>query len=69
MSSELQNLIENARKTKMSAEQRETQRISFSYGNTRFENDQITRDTVVHASKVLRDSGYVAPEPKVEQQG
>lgn len=64
MSVNLNELIEKARNTKMTAEQRETQRVSFVYGNTRFENDGITRDTVVRASQKLKDAQN---EPKVEQ--
>jgi len=39
-------LIERARAVKMTGEQREAQRRSFAYGNTKIENDLITRDMV-----------------------
>ena len=53
MSERLKELLARTRNTKMSPEQRESQRQSFAYGNTKFENDQITRDTVEQASKNL----------------
>jgi hypothetical protein len=53
MSDHLKDLLQNARNTQMSPEQRESQRKSFAYGNTKFENDQITRDTIERASKNL----------------
>ena len=37
----------------MSSEEREHQRQSFAYGNTKFENDRITRATIDRASKEL----------------
>ena len=55
MSERLKELLAKARTTKMSAEQRESQRQSFAYGNTKFENDRITRDTVEQASKNLSE--------------
>ena len=53
MSNRLQELLERDRKTTMTPEQGEAQRQSFAYGNTKFENDRITRDTVERASKRL----------------
>ncbi len=50
----LEQLIAAARKIKMSDEERETQRQSFAYGNTHFENENITRETVVRASQLLK---------------
>ncbi|WP_373653372.1 hypothetical protein [Schlesneria sp. DSM 10557] len=50
----LEELIAAARKIKMSDEERETQRQSFAYGNTHFENENITRETVVRASQILK---------------
>jgi hypothetical protein len=55
MSERLKQLLAKTRTTKMSAEQRESQRQSFAYGNTKFENDRITRDTVERASKNLSE--------------
>jgi hypothetical protein len=42
----LNALIERARTVKMTGEQREKQRRSFAYGNTKIENDLITREMV-----------------------
>ena len=39
-------LIERARAVKMSVAHKELQRRSFAYGNTKIENDLITRDMV-----------------------
>ena len=50
----LEELIANARNTRMTEAQREEQRESFAYGNTNFENNQITRETVRRASQLLR---------------
>jgi hypothetical protein len=54
MSPELLELIERARKVDMSEEDKENQRISFAYGNTRTENDDITWDTVKKAAEDLK---------------
>jgi len=55
MSERLKKLLAKARTVKMSPEQRESQRQSFAYGNTKFENDRITRDTVERASRNLSE--------------
>jgi hypothetical protein len=39
-------LIERARGVKMSPKQREEQRRSFAFGNTKIENDLITREMI-----------------------
>ena len=49
----LKELLERTRSVRMTPEQREAQRQSFAYGNTRFENDHITRETVARASRAL----------------
>ncbi len=46
MTKKLAALIERARSLKMSAEHREEQRRSFAYGNTKIENDLITREMI-----------------------
>ena len=46
MTKTLAALIERARTVKMTAEQREAQRRSFAYGNTKIENDLITREMI-----------------------
>ena len=53
MSDELKALIENARNVEMSREQREAQRRSFAYGNSKIENDRITRETVNREAESL----------------
>jgi len=56
MTAELLQLIEAARQVEMTKEQTEEQRISFAYGNTHFENEHITRDTVKEAARLLKGS-------------
>jgi hypothetical protein len=46
MPNSLSRLIEMAKAVRVSEEQREEQRRSFVYGNTAFENEEITRDMV-----------------------
>jgi hypothetical protein len=46
MTEELQHLVESARNRPFTAEDREAQRRSFTYGNTRIENNLITREMV-----------------------
>jgi hypothetical protein len=53
MTDELQKLIALAGQQEMTAEQREAQRRSFAYGNTHFENKDITRETVDRAAEEL----------------
>jgi len=54
MTPELQELIERARRVEMTEEDRKEQRISFAYGNTKFENEDITWDTVRRAEEELK---------------
>ena len=53
MSEELKNLIEAAKKVPISSPDAERQRRSFAYGNTHFENERITRETVDRAAEEL----------------
>lgn len=53
---ELNTLLEASRQVEMTCEQADEQRISFAYGNTHFENERITRDTVTEAARLLRAS-------------
>lgn len=55
MSEELNKLLEMARRVDMTPEQAEEQRRSFAYGNTKIENDSITRDTINRAADTLKD--------------
>jgi hypothetical protein len=50
----LQQLLEKARNTQMSEADREAQRQSFAYGNSHFENETITRETVRRESEKLK---------------
>lgn len=43
---DLEKLISRARGVKMSCEERETQRRSFAYGNSKIENGHVTRDSI-----------------------
>ena len=52
----LSQLIEMAKAVRVDEEQREEQRRSFVYGNTAFENDQITREMVNRQADVLNSS-------------
>jgi hypothetical protein len=49
----LEDLVKAGRSIEMSAEDREAQRRSFAYGNTKIENDLITRETVDKAAQEL----------------
>jgi hypothetical protein len=49
MSTDLEQLIELARKHEMTASERDAQVRSFAYGNTHFENESITREDVDRA--------------------
>ena len=46
MTEKLAALIERARSVRMTRAQKEEQRRSFAYGNTKIENDRITRALV-----------------------
>jgi hypothetical protein len=54
MSQELEKLLDMARRVQMTPEQAEEQRRSFAYGNTKIENDSITRNTVDRAAETLK---------------
>ena len=53
----LVELIEMARKTPMTSEQEAEQRRSFAYGNTRIENDAVTREIVDRAADQMLVDG------------
>ncbi len=46
MSNELKELLTAAKKADLTSDDKEAQRRSFAYGNTKIENDRITRDLV-----------------------
>nr|WP_029077230.1 hypothetical protein [Kaistia adipata] len=55
MTSHLQALVEAAKRVTTTPEHREQQRRSFAYGNTHFENAQITREMIdQQAEKLMR---------------
>lgn len=54
MTDDLQKLIDAARRLPISNEEREKQRRSFAYGNTKIENDRITREMIVEQDELLK---------------
>ena len=57
MTDKLSALIERARSVRMSSRKSEEQRRSFAYGNTKIENDRITRAMIDERAEALRRSG------------
>ena len=55
MNPKLTDLLAKARATQVTEAERETQRVSFAYGNSNFENEHITRETVLHESERLKN--------------
>jgi hypothetical protein len=55
MTTELQELLEAAKKIHVSPEQKEKQRRSFAFGNTNIENPRVTRDTVDKEAEALKE--------------
>ena len=53
MHEELDRLLEQAKKVVMTPAQQEEQRRSFAYGNTKIENDLITRQMIDEAAERL----------------
>lgn len=53
MSDELARLVDLARRRVMTQEEQERQRRSFAYGNTKAENDDITRESIDSAAEAL----------------
>jgi len=54
MTEELEELLEKARKVAMTPVEKEDQRRSFAYGNTKIENEAITRDMINDAADRIR---------------
>ena len=54
MTTELERLIEAARRRPFPAEEREAQRRSFAYGNAKIENDRVTWEMVVEADEQMK---------------
>ena len=55
MTTELQELLDAAKKLVVSPEQEEEQRRSFAFGNTNIENPRITRETVDKEAEALKE--------------
>jgi hypothetical protein len=53
MTEALKTLLEAAKKIEPTAEQRESQRRSFAFGNTAFENKVITREMIDRQAEEL----------------
>jgi hypothetical protein len=54
MSKKLEMLLAASRKQVFTPAQQEAQRRSFAFGNTHFENERITRQTIDRAAEALR---------------
>ena len=54
MTDYLQQLVQAGRNVPFSTEEREEQRRSFAYGNTRIENERITREMVDEQAEALK---------------
>lgn len=57
MTEKLEFLLEQAKKVQMTPAQQEEQRRSFAYGNTKIENDLITREMIDEAAERLAKQG------------
>lgn len=53
MTKHLQELLEAAKKVVPTPEEKEQQRRSFAYGNTKIENSRITREMVDRAADAI----------------
>ena len=53
MTKHLENLLEAAKKAVPTQQEKEEQRRSFAYGNTKIENPRITRETVDREAESL----------------
>ena len=54
MSNDLKQLLDAAKQTELTSQEREAQRRSFAYGNTKIENDRITRELVDQEAERLK---------------
>jgi hypothetical protein len=53
MTKHLEDLLEAAKKTVLTPQEKEEQRRSFAYGNTKIENPRITREMVDREAEAL----------------
>ncbi len=63
MSKELEMLLEASRKRRTTQDEDEAQRRSFAYGNTHFENERITKETVDRAAEELKAANATDGHP------
>ncbi len=57
MNNELKNLLDKASKIRMTPADEEAQRRSFAYGNSKIENDRVTREMIdAAASRIAHNS-------------
>jgi hypothetical protein len=54
VSDDLQQLVHAARNRPFPEEEREAQRRSFAYGNTRIENERVTREMIDEQAELLK---------------
>lgn len=54
MPDELNKLIERSKSVSMTPKEKEEQRRSFAYGNSKIENDRITRETIDREAELMR---------------
>ena len=54
MADKLDRLVERAKHVTMTDREREKQRRSFAYGNTKIENDLITRETIDRQAEQIK---------------
>ena len=65
MTNRLQELLEAAKKTVQTPQEKEEQRRSFAYGNTKIENPRITREMVDREAEAL-DRAAADSSPRSE---
>jgi hypothetical protein len=53
MPTKLESLLEAAKKTVLTPQEKEEQRRSFAYGNTKIENPRITREMIDEEAELL----------------
>lgn len=57
MVNNIEKLLEESRRVKMTDSQRNEQRVSFAYGTANIENADVTRSMVEKAAKKIRYQG------------
>jgi len=55
MTKELEELLRRSKAITMTPEQQAKQRQSFAYGNTKIENDRITREMIADLDKKINE--------------